>query len=431
MSLAIYIISLFLFLKATKNICSFSVLYALLLALPTLYAEPEVKAVMVSGIFFMSLGQYLTHQIYFKTQTAYFLEKARSERPRIGTINIKALKIGIALATLIAVAGSLYYFKKVGISLFAEEVGLARLQNRHSVSGSFLFQRLFRVVLPTLALVYLGYLMTKSLRVKNILVLLMLINLTGLFLVFTGIRGNIVTFLFFPLLVFMGLYTKQVTLKNISYLFVLTMVFVLYTTYSMYKRLGIDANFFVLVELVFDRLTKAATDGIQQSILSDIPANGYYYGSLYIEDILSLLSKLGIVPQQHENYSAQMAHEMLGANYNGEAAAVFIFGEFYANFGFVGNCIASFISGIFLQIFYISTLKHKKTVIRMAISSFFSASLISIMGGPTLSMLVDYAITCFVLYVIFRIFISLPNLSYAYQSNKPLNKNCWNGRELS
>ena len=97
---------------------------------------------------------------------------------------------------------------------------------------------------------------------------------------------------------------------------------------------------------------------------------------------------------------------MLGERYNGEQASIFVMGELYANFGYLGLIIGSFVLGIILQKSYISILYRKKTVLFLPIFIYFLSLFIAILGGPTLSMLIDYTGTVFIFFILLIFSIS-------------------------
>ena len=119
---------------------------------------------------------------------------------------------------------------------------------------------------------------------------------------------------------------------------------------------------------------------------------------------------MGLTIQENFTYSAQIAMQILGPKYRGEQAAIYFFGEFYANFGFVGVVFFSLLLGVFLQIISIKTMKTNKTLLRVAALSYFQAVLIMILGGPLVSMFVDYFVTVSLFFFIFVLGCSIPTL---------------------
>ena len=86
-------------------------------------------------------------------------------------------------------------------------------------------------------------------------------------------------------------------------------------------------------------------------------------------------------------------------------------GELYANFGMFGLLCGSLLLGIFLQFIYILAIRSKKTVILTPVYAYFQALLIPILGGPSLSMLIDYSITCLFFIITFLMLILFFNIS--------------------
>ncbi len=361
-------------------------------------AHYDVGFVLSISMLMVSIGGYFFNMI----NSINIKEIQRTYREReltIGFISEKKFIYSMYFILFWSLMGSIYYFSNVGISLFSEEVGLERLHARHAVSGSYFFQRLFRVFLPILCLCYYLYVFKMGRGNKNILYFM--IAITSALLIFTGMRGNIITFIFTPFIILIGLISNKISIKAMVVLFSLGIFGGMLISALMYR----NSDIVFLTLLILERLGGGASDGISFVIQNDIADNGYYYGSTWINDISSIFSKLGLIPLEILNYSAHVARLMLGERYNGEQAAVYIFGEFYANFGFYGNIIGSFVVGIILQKIYIKAFKAKKTLLRVACYAYFHAALILIIGGPSSSMAIDYIITIGALYLIFS-FIS-------------------------
>jgi oligosaccharide repeat unit polymerase len=336
----------------------------------------------------------------------------RTRQPfRLGFSSPKYFMLAFCTLLSISILGSSYYFYKVGISLFSDEVGLARLLNRHDVSGSYVWQRLFRVLLPILCLTY--FFMKNLDPMKKYysnFAAVSLFFITACFLVFTGLRGNLLTFMLTPLIfgVSINLIRTSMMLKIMGGLFAVSGA--LFISSLMYAGRGLDLLDLTL--LIWKRLTSAATDGIEFAIYDDVPRHGLYLGETYFWDIMSLPSKLGLVSENVKNYSAYAAENLLGVRYNGEAAAVYVFGEFYVNFGGLGVVFLSIVLGVFLQGIYISVIRSRKTILRAGIYSYSCGVLVTILGGPTLSMAIDYSMTIFAFGFVFVLIASLRTLSY-------------------
>lgn len=337
----------------------------------------------------------------------------REKKLKFGFNSEKNFIFSIYLIGVLSITGSIYYFMNVGISLFAEEVGLERLLSRHAVTGSYLYQRLFRVFLPVLCLIY--YIYVFNIGRGNKYILYVLILITSSLLIFTGMRGNIITFIFTPFIILMGLISDKVSIKALLSLFIMGVVGGMLISALMYK----NSDLIFLLILILERLGGGASDGITLVIQNDVIENGYYYGETWINDIISIFSKLGYTSTETLNYSAHIARLMLGDRYNGEQAAVYIFGEFYANFGFYGNVVGSFIIGAILQKIYINAFETKKTILRLACYSYFHASLILIIGGPSSSMAIDYIITIGALYLLISLLSSRPKMKPSNILMKP------------
>jgi hypothetical protein len=219
------------------------------------------------------------------------------------------------------------------------------------------------------------------------------------FLIFTGIRGNLITFMFTPFLVAIGLKNHKPKIKTIGPIFLFALAGGIVMTDLMYGGLPI----LDILMLIIERLSGAATDGIHQMYFSDVPQNGFYGFQLFFDDLISIFSKLGLTSIDQMNYSAYLAEQMLGSRYNGEAAAVYFMGEFYAAFGYSGVVVGSMFYGFFFQFVYVKLIKGPKTILRLSFYSYTLAVFVTILGGPTVSMFFDYIITISIFFLCYAV----------------------------
>jgi hypothetical protein len=391
----LYFIGVVLSYLSGKTIFSPLFIFTIFIMPAAFSAQEDVGFLMGLGILFLNFGGFFYSKMKVKN-----IKQARSffinKKLKLGFSSPTIFTFTLKFITFFAILLSLYYYYKVGISLFADEVGSARLENRHAVSGSYVYQRLFRVFLPILCLIYYLFKFNKQLApyYKNIYFIILMITVVFL-LSATGLRGNIILFLFTPFVIIFGLLSDKLELKLIIKLFFLALAMGLFITHLMYGT----SNIFIIIDLMIKRLTVFATDGIEYMLLLDVPANGHYYLSLYFNDILSIFSKLHLISGDFQNYSAYMASEMLGDRYNGEAAAVYYMGELYAAGGYFFVIFGSMLYGVLIQYFYIKTILGKKTIVRLASSAYFMGVIVTILGGPSLSMTIDYSITILSFYV--------------------------------
>lgn len=389
MYFSIYILALFISYKASKNIFAPLFIFSMFAFPATMSAKPYVAEILVIGVLCLNIGGYMIAKIIVRDIKCSTIKYQKS-MIKSGYRENRFLLIGFIIYCFTAIVISSYYFSKVGISLFADEVGLARLTARHNVSGSYIFQRFFRVLLPIMCIFY--YLLqfnSDTRKYYKTFILVALILITSSLLVFTGLRGNLITFMFTPFLIATGLATEKTGTKSILMLFLLALLGGVLITKLMYGDIQLVDIFFLIVA----RLSGAATDGIEYSVYSDIPRHGYYFGQTYLDDLLSMASKLKIIDSDAMNYSAYTASKLLGSRYNGEAAAIYFAGELYANFSIIGVIIGSLIMGAIVNYFYIKTLIMPKTIIRLSFMAYFLGVLTIILGGPSLSMFIDYSIT--------------------------------------
>lgn len=395
--LFLYLVGTVLIYRNTRNLLSFQLLFAFVSLPPAIASSNLVGWLMAIGIFFIGIGGWL-YNLLLRFKTRQRLEAFRAEPLNLGVYPKRAFIVMLVVITCLAVGGSIFYFYKVGISLFAEEVGYSRLVNRHAVSGSFVYQRLFRVFLPIICIVY--FLMGRckdTKRYYNTTLFSALVLVTGALLIFTGMRGNVVIFLFYPMMAVYGLYSNTANFSKILILTVTTFCFGFYVTVLMYPVLSSSE----LLLLIMARVSSSATDGLSYMAHVDVVQNGYYYGETYFNDVMSLFYKLGLTDKVYTNYGAFLAQSMLGDRYNGEQAAIYFMGELFANFGYIGLAIGSTFLGMFLQKLYINMLVGSKDVLFLACKIYFCAMFLAILGGPSISMFIDYAVSVSAFLVIF------------------------------
>ena len=402
----IYLSGMFLIYVSTRNIFSFHFMFSAYIAPAAAAASIPVMTLFSLGIFSIGLGCLVLN--FFKGYKPTFsLNQYKNNRLEAGILPSSTFILSIYISLFIAVAFSIFYFYKVGISLFSEDVGYQRLVARHDVAGSYIFQRFFRVFMPILCMMY--YLIGQCKDTKkyyNTLIFIILLFVTSCFLIFTGMRGNLIIFVLFPFLTLIGLTSKKTSFFRVIGIFILTFSGGMTVSTLMYPNLDIMG----LLSLIFARLTTGASDGISFMISSDIIDNGYYYGKTYLNDFLSLFSKLGILNSEFQNYGAYLANSMLGERYNGEQASIFLMGELFANFGNLGLIIGSIICGMFLQYIYIYVIRSNKNIFLLSIFAYFQATFIAILGGPTFSMFLDYFGTITIFSSLFLISVTIFSL---------------------
>lgn len=382
-------------------------MYGLFVAPAMLAAHPKVALIMALGILGMSVGALFVN-LLMNVRVRRRLKHFRRSELMLGFKSRKHFLCAFWSLNALVLAGSAYYFGSVGIALFADEVGLARLTERHAVSGSYFFQRLFRVLGPVLLFIYLcSRNVRETAHSYKIWIYSILLLMIASFLVFTGLRGNLITFLFTPLVILLALKDEAFNVRVGLTYFSLALAAGILITNLMYGGVGI----FQALILILGRLSGAATDGIGYAVLYDIPQNGFRGLEVMYADILSIFSKLGLYSGKVSNYSAYIAEQLLGERYNGEAAAVYLSGELYASAGFLSLLIGSFLTGIFIQTLYLLLICGPKTILRISFGCYGLGVLVTILGGPTTSMLIDYSITLSAFIFIFIFLVSTRSFS--------------------
>ena len=134
-----YLVGMILIYRNTRNLMSFQLMFALVSLPPAIASSNLVGWLMAIGIFFIGIGGGL-YNLLARFKTRQRLDAFRAAPLNLGIHPKRAFIAMLVVITCIAICGSLFYFYKVGISLFAEEVGYSRLINRHAVSGSYIYQ---------------------------------------------------------------------------------------------------------------------------------------------------------------------------------------------------------------------------------------------------------------------------------------------------
>ena len=408
----LYILGLLLIYRVSASALSFSFLFWAFTMPVAFAADAAVRSVFVAGILCWGVGSVVANLVtHFRPSRA--IQAYRARPVELGVASAHALYLGLVIAFVIAALFSLYYYSQVGISLFLDEVGYERLVRRHATEGSYFFQRMFRVVMPILCLAYFAMrYCEKTKRYYSTRKLLVAIFVTSALLLFTGMRGNLIIFMFTPFLVALGVINSRVKIRFIVYALTLTISGGSVVTALMAPGLPLAE----LLLVVLDRISSGASDGIWYVVTEDYGAQGPYLGVTYVNDVKSLFYKLGLISEPAVAYGAQLAEAMLGSAYNGEQAAVYFLGELYANFGLAGVYAGSVVMGFLAQLLYRQLLTGRKTILSFGALVYFSALTLPILGGPTISMFLDYSITVGASYI--ALALSIAAIS-ALQSSSP------------
>ena len=401
----IFIMGICLILKATKNIFAFVIL-SYWVMIPTLfYAPSKILQLFALSAFFKGLGALFANYVsrfHPKKELRIFKEKPISNF----LISKNILNYTIWICIFTSIIAGIYYFSKVGIALFTEDVGYYRLIYKTGIKGWFVFLRIIRALFPILIMVYFLKIQNNR-KLKQYVILVFLILTNALFLMFTGMRANLIIFMFTPALVFSGLFFKKISYKLLVTIFLFALVVAAMTTALMYNT----ADIFYIANIILTRIAYGAIDGISYIVYGLIPQEGLFHGATYIMDIKSLIYKLGFTTDKIYNFSEYIAKTLMGNKYTNEQAANYLEGELYANWGTLGVMAGGLVAGIILQSIYIKTLRFSKDIVFFPFCVYFQSILVAILGGPVLSMLIDNTISLiffFTLFIFIYFFFSLP-----------------------
>ena len=369
-----------------------------------MFSENKTGFVLASSFFCLSLGCVIYNKLY-GVNIKGLLKTSHSTNFHSYTRSPVAMRWTAYILGFVSILLSIAYFRQVGISLFADNVGTARLDNRNAASGSFLYQRVFRILFPLVILYFYGLwvIRTKSLSIQFIRIstifFLIFLTLGTLFLAFTGMKANVFMFLLFPILIFHNLYIAKISIFRSILLVSVALAVLLY----LIKKFIPDGSLFDLLGFLLFRVGSGATDGLHYIIHTYEPRVGLQLGSTIINDIQSLFGKLGIPVFSDQSLGQQIAKDLLGQRYNGEQAAVTLAGELYLNFGYLGLIIGSVAIGSLLQWIYVTSLKSKANFLRAIFLAYTQAITLMVLGGPVFSMAFDYAIFLAFFYFFWRV----------------------------
>lgn len=384
--LLVFCVGLGLIYLSTKNLFAYH-LVAYWVLVPAIVSLPnEVLSVFALGALAKGLGVAAfsiaagfrpareCRHLQFQLSTS----RLPNRRTLIWTIGI--LMVGcVALLTL--------YFGTVGVAVLSADAGPARLANKDA-PGGFFFMRLLRCLMPILTMM-LFLVWDGRLDRRRGIALCLILSVDAMFLAFTGFKGNILMFLVIPALLFLGLTYRQYTFKFalVGGVTASVMAFVITGALEQTADLGAITN------SLSARLTTGAFDGLSTIVLDVVPEDGLRYGSTFVDDVASLTYKLGLTADFRQNFSAQIANRLLGERYIGEQASNTVEGELYANFGITGVMLGLFVVGILLQAVYVSTIRGGKEITKLPFMVSLQLGLLMSLGGPMLSMTLDYTIS--------------------------------------
>lgn len=394
---------------ATRNTFSVPLIFGVFYFLATFLSADKVF--LVASISFISLGfGSIIYNIVFNASPRRLLAEFRTKP----FVNDKAPKCWsvypLMVLFLLSLLVTIYYYSKVGISLFSLDVGYDRLINRYSIPGARVMQRFFRVYLPVCVICYSLFKYSPHLKkYYSPTILLTIVAVASFFLIAGGMRGNIVIFLFIPFIYIWSLVTKPKMLPLIL-TFTGTFLLGILVTLKMYS--GVSAQ--VLFMILFSRFTTGASDGLSVIVGGYTENTGLQLGYSYFADVASLFSKLGLINTKFVTLGEEIAQNLLGSRYNGERAAVYFSGELFHNFGYLGLVIGSIFIGYLLQYLYIKTLKSRKDMLHLSIYGFITAAFNSILGGPVIATIIDYATVL----LLFIILITLSNYIFGITNRR-------------
>ncbi|MBU1864729.1 MAG: oligosaccharide repeat unit polymerase [Candidatus Omnitrophica bacterium] len=309
--------------------------------------------------------------------------------------------IAISLLVLLSLSLAITFFVKQGIPILAYtealgsdsffgKMGEARINAQR---GAGYFMQGITLMLPFCTLVLYAKGLLEEQRIWKLwaflittLTIVMMISLTS--------RGHFAIFLVLLFLLHQ-LLTKQVNWKKAGFFF--SLFFVLFVGASIFKM-----GYFLTIENVpellidtFDIFTHRLSMGAQQfhAMLQIFPEpNPFLFGVSYIWDIK------GILPGPDIGFNAWVFTLIYPFRMVGSNVTPLSIGEFYANFGWPGIIMGSFLLGLLLQTIYIRFIRSQGKISHLVAFVVFSTyiakssmnGLGAIISEPIISMAGSY-----------------------------------------
>ena len=394
-----------LLFRATRSFCAFPVVYYWQLVPSAWFAGPAVLPLLALSAFAKGVGALCTNGLLrYRPRLELSAFRKKPLQNLMGSRSVFSYALFVCLVLTIFLVA--YYFRTVGISVLMEDPAHARLLAKDNIQGWFVFQRFLRIMFPLLIMIYfLGGLRRgrRSYVVASVLTLL-----CAVLIVFTGFRGNVGLFIFYPFAMLAGLLNRQASRRIVWGLGTLTALSALAINLLMKPEEGLID---VLTEL-WSRVMTTGFDGITFVVEDLVPRRGFFDGSTFLDDALSMLYRAGLSSSESYNFSAYVAKELLGDRYINEQAGVGAEGELYANFGFAGIVLGAFLMGAVSQVLYVRTVRAEKDVVMTPVFVELHLMLVIASGGPLLGTFLDYSITVTAMASLFiglYLFLAMPS----------------------
>jgi hypothetical protein len=108
---------------SSRNIFSPIFIFSVFIIPAVLASQYEVKILMTIGVLFLSFGSMLHEKVY-KGHMRRTLTNFKTAKTQLGFRAVGSFRLTFKIMMAVVFLGSTFYFYNVGVSLFAEEVGL-------------------------------------------------------------------------------------------------------------------------------------------------------------------------------------------------------------------------------------------------------------------------------------------------------------------
>ena len=416
-SSVMYLIGIVLAYRATRNILSIPmfVLYiwgfVLMGGLNYYIVEGHPLTPMVAGLSSLLLGlgtKFGTSMAKFKPKRELY--DASPRQLSWGITNKAAFKGALVISVLLASASAFIILRNSPL------LNPGMLKTELVRPGMGPLMRLARDGLPILSVIWLLIAM-KTNKVKDWIIVGLVMGITVLALMLTGYKGFVLWFMVLVAIVIGYLKPRSRKIKLFGSIMLAIGILVALSVSYLTPSPG-QGSFGDSLNFLEKRITVEQTLGLDYVIYNLVPYHGFYYGETMIWGFTWTVSDLtqGVIfPNPHPSLTNHIANLMIGHR-SIYAVTTMIMGDLYANCGFLGVIIGCFLYGFILGILYVAILRMKKIIIFFPFWVYLSWIFVHMAstGAPIAFFLSQFAslILIYILIIAFYTYFCLPFMSH-------------------